>query len=427
MDTEGNVYVADYLGRNVTRIGPEGGITTLGGTGASGHSGDGGPATEVELKGPIGVAVNGAGNVYVADSASHRARRIDPAGGIATVAGTGRPFYRGDSGLASQARLSGRIAGVAVDFGGIVYVADSVDHAVRQIDASETISTFAGAGEGGYGGDGGPAVEALLNRPSGVAADAPGNVFVADTGNHRIRRIEPGGVVSTFAGTGTSGYNGDFQLATSSRLSHPERVAVDGNGKVFVLEGMNPRVQVVVSGRLIQTVAGNGETNTPQTMIDLLLNYRDFGLQAVQVPLSGARDLAVGSEGIGESTLYLGGGLPRGEYFPERLLENEVYRHRVGVRLLWSVPLSSGTISEVNLDKEGDALTALALDRDGNLYFADRTGIRARNRDGSVSVIADADEYGISVGGTAADGVGRIWFSDPDHRRVRVLEPVGQH
>ena len=184
---------------------------------------------------------------------------------------------------------------------------------------------------------------------------------------------------------------------------------------------------MVVPGGLIQSVAGNGETNTPQTMIDLLLNYRDFGLRAVQAPLSGARDLAVGSEGIGESTLYLGGGLPRGEYFPERLLENEIYTRRDGVRLLWSVPLSSGTISEVNLDKEGDALTALALDRDGNLYFADRTGIRARNRDGSVSVIADAEEYGISVGGMAVDEFGRICFSDPDHRRVRVLGPVGRH
>ena len=212
-------------------IGPDGGITSLGGTGESGYSGDGGPATEAELKSPVGVAADGAGNVYVADP---------------------------------------------------------VGHAVRRIDASETISTFAGAGEGGYGGDGGPAVEALLNRPSGVAADAAGSVFVADTGNHRIRRIEPGGVVSTFAGTGTSGYNGDYQVATSSRLSRPERVAVNGNGKVFVLEGMNPRVRVVVSGSLIQTVAGNGETNTPQTMIDLLLNYRNFGLRAVQVPLSGA-------------------------------------------------------------------------------------------------------------------------------------------
>ena len=134
-DTEGNVYVADYLGRNVTRIGPDGGITTVGGTSESGNSGDGGQATDAELKSPVEVAVDGAGNVYVANP---------------------------------------------------------VDHAVGRIDASGTFSTFAGTGEGGYGVDGGPAAEAFLNRSSGAAADAAGNVFVADTGNHRIRTIEPG-------------------------------------------------------------------------------------------------------------------------------------------------------------------------------------------------------------------------------------------
>ena len=406
VDEAGNIYIADYLDRRVRRVDPTGTITTVAGTGNSGYAGDGGPAAEAQLAGPFGLAADTAGNIFVADLTGHRVRRIDVSGNISTVAGTGRPFERSDGGLASRARLSHAIEGVAVDPTGNVYVADPYDHLVRQIDASETISTFVGTGTAGFGGDGGLATDALLDGPTSVAVDAVGNVFVADTGNHRVRRIDAAGTVITLAGTGTPGYSGEYLRATSSKLNRPTRVATNAEGRVYVLDAGNHRVRAISSAGRIRTVAGNGVEESAALMYRLARLFLEY--DAIKAPLFGASGLALDSADSGAGdTLYLAGG-------------------SLGFNLLWSVPLDTGLIGKFFIVATGGEVTAVATGGDGRVYFADDRGIFVIGRDGSASIIAESGEYDISVGGMAVDEFGRIWFSDPEHRRVRVLEPLKQ-
>ncbi|MCZ0952873.1 MAG: leucine-rich repeat domain-containing protein [Rhodospirillaceae bacterium] len=244
VDAAGYVYVADRLNHRVRRITTDGTIETIAGTGADEYGGDGGPATAAELDEPTGVAVDSAGYVYVADSWNHRIRRIGLGGLIETIAGTGSFGHAGDGGLATQARLTFPFD-VAVDAGGSVYVADTFNHRIRRIGKDGTIETVAGTGIEGYGGDGGPATGALLNYPSGVAVSGAGYVFVADWGNHRIRRIAPDGMIVTFAGTGVDGYGGDGGAAVQAQLRGPSGVTVDAIGRVYIADSNSHRVRVV--------------------------------------------------------------------------------------------------------------------------------------------------------------------------------------
>jgi sugar lactone lactonase YvrE len=224
-----------------------------------GYGGDEGPATAAQLNRPSGIAVDAAGNLFVADSLNHRIRRVDPSGRITTVAGTGEAGDGGDGGPATGARLSGP-SGVAVDAAGNVFVADTANHRVRRVDASGQITTVAGTGAAGYDGDDKPAAAARLNRPTGVAVDATGNLFIADAANHRIRRVDAvTGRITTVTGTGAAGYDGDDKPATTARLSGPTGVAVDAAGDLFVADVENQRVRRVdaTTGR-IMTVAGTG-------------------------------------------------------------------------------------------------------------------------------------------------------------------------
>ena len=261
-DAAGNVYVADPRDRRIRRIDPNRIITTLAGTGQCCFEGDGGPASEARLDHPEAVAVDGKGNVYVADSGSHRIRRIDAAGVITTFAGTGEQGYGGDGGPAAEALLNAP-SGIAVDRAGNVFVADSWNHRVRRIDGQGTITTLAGTGLRGYGGDGAAAVRAQVAYPAGVAADAAGNVYVADSWNHRVRRIAGSGVISTLAGTGEQGDGGDGGPAAAATLAFPAAVASDPSGTVYVIaysyETLNQRVRRISRSGLISAFAGSGE------------------------------------------------------------------------------------------------------------------------------------------------------------------------
>ena len=184
-------------------------IYTFAGTGvAGGDVGDGGPATEAQLRWPFGMALDESGNFYVADSINHRIRRIDADGVITTVAGTGESGFGGDGGPATQAQLTAP-RNLALDGSDNLYVTDTSNHRIRRIDADGVITTIAGTGERGFGGDGGPATEAQLSVPIGLALDGSRNLYVADFGNHRIRRIDAEGVITTIAGTGERGFGGD--------------------------------------------------------------------------------------------------------------------------------------------------------------------------------------------------------------------------
>ncbi len=238
-------------------------VTTVAGNGSSGFNGDNQPATAAQLNSPVGVAVDGGGNVFIADSYNNRVRRVDAVTGqITTVAGTGVSGFNGDNQPATAAQLN-YPSGVAVDGGGNLFIGDLVNHRVRRVDAvTDQITTVAGTGLAGFNGDNQPASAAQLSSPAGVAVDDRGNVFIADFSNERLRRVDAvSGLITTVAGTGpgVAGFNGDNQPASAAQLSQPLGVAVDGGGNVFIADTGNARVRRVdaVSG-LITTVAGTG-------------------------------------------------------------------------------------------------------------------------------------------------------------------------
>jgi sugar lactone lactonase YvrE len=256
---DGTVYIADTFNHRVRRVDPGGAVTTLVGTGQAAYSGDDGPAGAATLHWPHGVTLDPAGaGLYIADSANHRVRRVDLASGIiATVAGSATPGAGGDGGPATAAQLQDPKALYAAPSGEL-YIADSGNDRIRRVDGTGTITTVAGTGIAGYSGDGGPATAAQFDGPRGLAGDGAGNLYVADDNNHRIRRIDGAGVVTTLAGTGTGGFSGDGGPAVSAQLDHPRGVAVDGRGNVFIADSMSARVRMVDPGGVIATVAGCG-------------------------------------------------------------------------------------------------------------------------------------------------------------------------
>ena len=239
-------------------------ITTVAGTGIFGYTGDGGPAIDATMRNPKGLSVDGAGNVYFAENQSHVIRRIDAQTGIiTTVAGNGTAGFGGDGGPATQASMFGP-NGLFVDQPGNILIADQGNNRIRRVDAQTgIIQTFAGNGASGFSGNGGPATQAALSVPTGVCADLDGNVYIADFGNFRIRRVDAGtGIITTFAGNGLPFHNGDGGPATSANLMGPERVAVDFANNVYIVQHENnARVRRVDgASHIITTVAGGGPT-----------------------------------------------------------------------------------------------------------------------------------------------------------------------
>ena len=259
MDGVGNVFIADTGNHRIRKVDSTGTITTIVGPGSTvinhrgGFSGDGGPAAAALLRNPHGVAVDGAGNLFIADTYNHRIRKVDTSGTITTIAGSGstglaRGGFNGDGGPATAARLYGP-TGVAVDGAGNLYIADRDNNRIRKVDTSDIITTIAGNGpsgdHGSYGGDGGPAFDAQLYLPYGVAVDGGGNLFIADTANDRIRKVDSTGTITTIAGTGEYGFSGDGGPAAEAQLRRPSGVAVDGGGNLFIADTNNHRIRLL--------------------------------------------------------------------------------------------------------------------------------------------------------------------------------------
>jgi hypothetical protein len=241
---------------------PPGTILTIAGTGKPGFSGDNGPASQAAIYYPFFIAADSAGNLFIACGNSdagtgNRVRRISPAGTITTVAGSGKGSFSGDGGPATKAGMNP--LAVAVDSADNLYIADFNNHRVRKVDASGIISTVAGGGNPANGlGDGGPATSARLSLPSGVTVDASGNLFIADYGHHRVRMVTPTGTISTVAGTGQAGFAGDGGPATAAQLNGPFNPLVDDAGRVYFDDFGNHRVRMVGLDGIIRTVAGGG-------------------------------------------------------------------------------------------------------------------------------------------------------------------------
>jgi sugar lactone lactonase YvrE len=233
-------------------------ITTVAGTGTGGYNNDNILATNAELKNPNGVALDTNGNIYIADSGNNRIRKVFAVNStIITIAGTGTGPYNGDGILATNATLQDP-RGVAVDTNGNIYIAETGNNRIRKVLSNGTITTVAGTGTGGYNNDNILATSAELNKPYGVALDTIGDIYIADGNNNRIRKVLSNGTITTVAGNGTGGYNNDNILATSAELNKPYGVALDTIGDIYIADTLNNRIRKVLSNGTITTVAGTG-------------------------------------------------------------------------------------------------------------------------------------------------------------------------
>ncbi len=252
-DSDGNIYISDSGNQRIRKIGLDGTITTIAGTGTGGFSGDGGLATSAELNEPNGLAIAADGSLYIADYANQRVRKITPDGVITTVAGTGDKGFSGDDGPATAAEFNNP-NGLAIAADGTLYVSDLGNKRIRKITTDGTITTVAGNGTYGFSGDGGPATDAGLRIPN-VAVGPDGSLYIADYGNQRIRRVGADGVITTVVGNGTEGSTGDGGAATRAQLSSPTCTAVDGAGNLYITDDKNDRVRRVTPGGVITTIA----------------------------------------------------------------------------------------------------------------------------------------------------------------------------
>ena len=367
--------------------------------------GDDGPAIRAKLTEPTGVAVDAAGNIYIADRHNHRVRKVDTSGTISTFAGTGvgtRDYgFNGDGGPADRALLAFP-EGVVVDAVGNVYIADTDNHRIRMVDASGIIRTIAGSGESGFDGDDGPAISALLSEPSGVATDGAGNLYIADSRNHRIRKVDASGIIHTIAGTGVGGATREGGLAVESDLFRPLDVAVDGAGNIYIAD-FTRIFKVDISG-IIRTFGGTGRAETGANVfaprgvaVDAVGNiyFTNPSLPGIRkVDVSGAISTVV--ELVEEDNL------PRGlavdtsgiVYFTD-IINFQVYKVDASGALTTIAGLGVG-------DYSGDGGPAtkvklefprnVAVDGTGNVYIQDFSRIRKVDVSGIIDTIAGGGE-----------------------------------
>jgi sugar lactone lactonase YvrE len=250
IDKAGNLYVADMYNHRIRKISPKGEVSTFAGSGEEGYAD--GTGIEAQFNTPQGIAIDKAGNLYVADWGNHRIRKISPKGEVSAFAGSGEGGYA--NGTGTEAQFNGP-ADLAIDKAGNLYVADTNNHRIRKISPKGEVNTFAGSGEEGYAN--GTGTEAQFNGPVGLVFDKAGNLYVADMGNHRIRKISPKGEVSTFAGSGEEGYaNG---AGTEAQFNGPVGLVFDKAGNLYVADTNNHRIRKISPKGEVSAFAGSGE------------------------------------------------------------------------------------------------------------------------------------------------------------------------
>jgi uncharacterized protein (TIGR03437 family) len=241
----GNLFIADTYNQRIRMVDANGLISTAAGTGVAGRGAEGLPAGQMNLRTPRGICLDRAGTLYVVDTGNHRVLRVLPRGTTQTAAGNGSPGDAGDGGVAALAQLNLPSA-CALDTAGNLFVADTASHRIRKVTPSGRITTVAGTGIAGSDGDEGPATAARVHAPAGIAVEDDGNLFVADTENHRIRQVTPDGVIHTIAGRGSPGYSGDGGIATSAEIDSPTGLSLDGAGNLYFADSGNNRVRRLV-------------------------------------------------------------------------------------------------------------------------------------------------------------------------------------
>jgi len=258
MDKKGNVYIAMREHNIISRIDTKGMMTRYAGSGESGFSGDGGPAIKANFKTPAGLAFDPEGNLYIADRENHRVRKIDTSGNISTFAGIGKAGFSGDGGPAVRAKLN-LPSGLATDKKGNLFISDRSNDRIRVVDKKGVIRTYAGSGVAGFQGDAGPALKAQLDKPFGIALDEAENLYIADRNNNRVRKVSPEGIITTIAGDGGFFFMGDNGPAYRASVAAPTGVAVDKKGNLYIADRNNNRIRLVDKLGMIRTVAGTGQ------------------------------------------------------------------------------------------------------------------------------------------------------------------------
>ncbi len=404
LDAAGNVYVADTNNQRIRKVTAAGVVTTLAGSGTTGSAD--GIGTAASFNQPRGVAVDSAGNVYVAEGGNHLIRKISAAGVVSTLAGSGTTGSA--DGIGTAASFNNPFA-IAVDTSGDVYVADSGNHRIRKIDPAGVVTTLAGS-TSGYA-DNTVGTSAQFNNPRGIAVDSSGNVYIGDTDNHRIRTITAAGAVSTLAGSGSTGYIDD--TGTNANFNEPYGVAVDASGNVYVADANNSVIRKVTSAGVVTTVAGSTAGYADGNYTAAMFNY------TVGVALDTAGNVYVGDTG-----------------------NNFVRKIDSSANVTTFAGEVNGTTngqgSAVRFSTQGNNIGAITSDAAGNIYVADTSNnlIRKITAAGVVSTLAGSGTAGFADGtgtaasfssprGIAVDTSGVVYVADSGNNRIRQISTAG--
>jgi sugar lactone lactonase YvrE len=423
VDSSGNLYIATYADNRIRKVTTNGIINTFAGNSGYGFAGDGGPVLSAQLSAPRGICLDSSGNLYLADRWNNRIRKI-ASGTISTIAGNGQGSFGGDGGSATLAQMSAPM-GVAVGPNGVVYISDTLNNRVRVVtffssstglasSTSSVINTVAGNGIPGFSGDGGAASSAMLNQPAGLAVDSAGNLYIADSNNAVIRKVTPGGVISTVAGTGgVEGYAGDGGQATAAKLMAPLGVAVDSSGNLYIADYYGWIRKVSAQTGVISTIAGNGS-----------IGYSGDGGAATAAQFYNPVGVAVDSAG----NVYVADS----DNGAVRMISNGIITTIAGNGTL-SYSGDGGPASQAQFS----AISGVAVDAQGNIYVADtnNNAIRLFPLNGIVSTIAGNGTQGYTGDGgpatlgelngpmaVAVTSSGAVYFADTGNNSVRLLQ-----
>ena len=380
-DRSGNTYVTDEGEQRIRKITSAGVISTYAGTGIAGFSGDGGPARSAQMNAPLGITRDAAGDLVFADALNNRVRMITPAGIISTIAGTGVAGYSGDGGPALSASMN-IPWGVVYDAAGNLYISDRGNNVIRKVNTAGTITTFAGNGTASYCGDNGPATSACLNAPRGLATDSSGNLYIADGLNHRVRKVNSTGIITTVAGNGKGGFTGDGGQATQAAIGSPKGVVVRAGVLYISNAGQSHIRNVVLSTGVINTFIGStsgydGDNHAPLST--------QLYLPAAMAPISSTAMLFVDT---GNTRL--------------RKLNGGVVTTFAGGFIGDGKPATAAAM---------DFPQGVAFDKSGNLYVAEFGGHRVRKIDtaGNISTFAGTGISGYS-GDSGLATAAQLWF-----------------